>query len=96
MTTRDAILYLTLNDCLHPSASCVTVPHPQCNISRTEQQKHVNVLYNVALGLMVLWQKKKKENMLQLIAECMFCNFITKALFYAKYFDIFVTTVVFC
>lgn len=34
--------------------------------------------------------------MLQLIAECMFCNFITKALFYAKYFDIFVTTVVFC
>ncbi len=37
---------------------------------------------------MVLWQKR---NLLQLIAECMFCNFITKALFYAKYFDIFVT-----
>lgn len=30
-----------------------------------------------------LWHKK------QLIAECMFCNFNTKALFYAKYFDIF-------
>ena len=46
---------------------------------------------------MVLLQKKKreKEYMLQLIAECMFCNFITKALFYAKYFDIFVTTVCF-
>lgn len=26
---------------------------------------------------------------MQLIAECMFCNFNTKALFYVKYFDIF-------
>ena len=83
MTTK-AILYFT-HTCR------LAVLHPQCNISRTEQRKHFSVLYHVALGLMVLWQKKKETDVLQLIAECMFCNFITKALFYAKYFDIFVT-----
>lgn len=48
---------------------------------------------SVAHVLIVLW---KRANIFQLIAECVFCNFMTKALSYAERFAIFVTKLVFC
>lgn len=50
------------------------MPQP-CAIYQEQSNRRVHFMFIVA----------KK----QLIAECMFCNFNTKALFYAKYFDIF-------
>lgn len=77
----------------------VCIPQPAVLLYVTPVQyikNRKNILMCCIMWHLVWWYCGKEIYMLQLIAECMFCNFITKALFYAKYFDIFVTKVVFC
>lgn len=73
---------------LHLSAGCTS---PPVQYIKNRAAKTFKCVVSCGTWFDGIVAKKKETDVLQLIAECMFCNFITKALFYAKYFDIFVT-----